>query len=97
MAKSFIVHILPKMLDASKKKELIEANTDRGESMDNIYIAKHAQHRIRISFIKFRSAIIMTDFKLSLFPIVTLTVFLFYLCYFDVLDLAVIDFSFSEN
>jgi hypothetical protein len=42
-AKSFVVNTLPIMLEALKKEELTEANTDRGGSISNIHIAKRAQ------------------------------------------------------
>ena len=97
MAKSFVVHTLPKMLGASKKEELTEANTDRGGSMGNMHIAKHAQRRIRTLLIRLRSAAAVADSRPGPSPVTTSAVLLFYLCYFDALDLAAIDFSFSES
>src|SRR2546421_12410028 len=97
MAKSFVVHTLPKMLEASKKEELTEANTDQGGSMGNIHIAKHAQRRTRTPPIRLRSATAVADSRPGLSPVAASAVLLFYLCYFDALDLAAIDFSFSES
>jgi hypothetical protein len=42
-AKSFVIHTLPEMVEALKKEESPETNTDRGGATGNTHIAKRTQ------------------------------------------------------
>ena len=64
------------MLEASKKEELIKANTDQGESINNIHIAKHTQYCTRTLPIRLRSAAAVGDFRPGPSPVAASAVFL---------------------